>query len=528
MAFSINTNVASLQAQYYLNKTQQFQNKTINEVTSGLRIVNAGDDAAGLAVANSYRSDQAVLTQGVSNLNSANATLQTIDAGMSNIGNLLDRARTLATQSASQTFTGDRTALNNEFQSVLTEINRQAQAIGMNSGGTFNSSTMQVFVGGGRTSGSVTASTNGSVTVDLTKSAVDTNSLGLASNGAAGNVDLRPGGSTNAISTAKGTSNPTTFTFYGNGFTAGQTVVVSATAMDAVNSTDDLVTAINTAIATSNGTNASFAASNIKASVDGSTGFLTFSGSTSFNVAASSSSDEGTALFGTTIVDSSGASAIKVATAFAAMTATDTQTLSFSARNAAGVMQSPINVNLTAGYASAAAAVTYINSQLNGANGMYAVSDDSTHITFMSATNEEFQVTVGAARIAASGVANAVGVNGGALLTQGSATISGNSATDISSQSGAVSAVTALATAVANLGLAQGTVGKHENQLNYATSLASTQLTNLASSESQIRDADLAVQAANLSKAQILSQAGVAALAQANSAPQGVLSLLKG
>ncbi len=82
--------------------------------------------------------------------------------------------------------------------------------------------------------------------------------------------------------------------------------------------------------------------------------------------------------------------------------------------------------------------------------------------------------------------------------------------------------------AVKALGAAQAIVGKSENVMNYATSLASTQLTNLASSESQIRDADLAAQAANLSKAQILSQAGVAALAQANSAPQAVLSLLKG
>jgi flagellin len=85
-----------------------------------------------------------------------------------------------------------------------------------------------------------------------------------------------------------------------------------------------------------------------------------------------------------------------------------------------------------------------------------------------------------------------------------------------------------LASAVQNLGSAQAAVGKGENVLNYASNLASTQLTNLASSESQIRDADLAAQAANLSKAQILSQAGVAALAQANSAPQAILSLLKG
>ena len=73
MSFSINTNVASLQAQNYLAINQTFQDKTINEVTSGLRIVNSGDDAAGLAIANGYRSDEAVLTQGIQNANSGDS-----------------------------------------------------------------------------------------------------------------------------------------------------------------------------------------------------------------------------------------------------------------------------------------------------------------------------------------------------------------------------------------------------------------------------------------------------------------------
>jgi flagellin len=135
VSFSINTNVASLQAQNYLRINSNFQSQTINEVTSGLRIVNSGDDAAGLAVANQFASEEAVLTQGIQNANNGLATLQTIDGGESNIAQLLDRAQTLATESASGTFQGDRSTLNSEFQSVLTEINRQAEAIGMNSGG---------------------------------------------------------------------------------------------------------------------------------------------------------------------------------------------------------------------------------------------------------------------------------------------------------------------------------------------------------------------------------------------------------
>lgn len=99
MAFTINTNIASLQAQDYLRTTNAFQTKTIDRVTSGLRIINSGDDAAGLAIANGYRSNEAVLTQGVRNANDGLSQLQIADGGISNISQLLDRARTLATQS---------------------------------------------------------------------------------------------------------------------------------------------------------------------------------------------------------------------------------------------------------------------------------------------------------------------------------------------------------------------------------------------------------------------------------------------
>ncbi|OYW07662.1 MAG: flagellin, partial [Acidobacteriia bacterium 12-62-4] len=87
-----------------------------------MRIIASGDDAAGLAIANGFRSDQAVLSQGVRNANDGLSTLQTLDGGINNISKLLDRARTLATQSASGTFTGDRGVLNTEFSSVIGEI----------------------------------------------------------------------------------------------------------------------------------------------------------------------------------------------------------------------------------------------------------------------------------------------------------------------------------------------------------------------------------------------------------------------
>jgi flagellin len=257
---SVQTNYASLVAQQNYNANSDFQTKTITAITSGLRINQSGDDAAGLVQANQYRSQVAELSQGVLNANNALSTLQISDGAMSNISTMLDRLKTLATQGASG---GGNNA---EFQSVLTEITREA--------GSVTSAKMSVYVGG--SAGSATPT----VSIDMSKSPVDAAGLGLT---------------------------------------------------------------------------------------------------------------------GATITDST----------------------------------------------TATAAIGLINA------------------------------------------------------------------------------------AVTTLGAAQGIVGAGENDLGYATSLANSQIANTSAAESRIRDADMAAEAANLTKAQVLSQASLAAMAQANAAPQGVLTLLK-
>jgi flagellin len=259
MSFSINTNITSLQAQNYLRINSSFQGKTINEVTSGLRIVNSGDDAAGLAIANGYRSNEAVLTQGIQNANDGLSQLQTADGGLSNISQLLDRARTLATQSASGAFTGDRTVLNSEFQSVLGEIDRQAQAIGLSQGGSL-AKALNVFIGGGQAANGITATANGSIAIDLSQSTVDAQSLGLKgvqATGAAG-TDLGTGSTTsvqnivtNSTNLGSISNNTTVFSFTGPGFsdTAGSNVVKVAVNLTGVTDTNTLVAAVNSAIA---------------------------------------------------------------------------------------------------------------------------------------------------------------------------------------------------------------------------------------------------------------------------------------
>ena len=280
--FSINTNIASLQAQNYLATDENFQNKTINKVTSGLRIVNSGDDAAGLAIANADKSNEAVLTQGIQNASDGLATLQTADSGLSNISQLLDRARTLATESASGAFTGDRGVLNSEFQSVLQEINRQAQAIGLNQGGQF-ATKLSVFVGGGTASGNISASQNGTVSVNLAAATVDAKSLGLQGVQAAGKTGTDIGdGSTTSVQNVLANSsnqtsisnNTTSFTITGPGFSnsTGSNTVKLAVNLTGVTDVNTLVTAINAAIQNAGNSGSqqatAFANANITAAVN--------------------------------------------------------------------------------------------------------------------------------------------------------------------------------------------------------------------------------------------------------------------
>ena len=100
--------------------------------------------------------------------------------------------------------------------------------------------------------------------------------------------------------------------------------------------------------------------------------------------------------------------------------------------------------------------------------------------------------------------------------------------TDVTDATKAGTAITAIDTALASLGTMQGTVGTGQNKLQYGIQLAQSQITSYSAAQSRIRDADVAAEAANLTKAQVLQQASLAAMAQANSAPQAVLALLRG
>lgn len=547
---SIQTNVASLEAQNFVNINTNFQNNTIEQLSSGYRINQSGDDAAGLATANQYAGTVATLTQGVINAGNSGSTLQIADGGISNISTILNRLQTLATESASSTFAGNRTTVNDEYQGLLTEINRQAASIGLNAGGA-NNTKLTTYVGGGDNAA------DSQVSVDLSgaNNAVDSTSLGIgATSVAGGGTTLTGNATTNTVNL-----NNTAVTFLANGVSnvaatqafnfniataTGNTAVavnLTGTAATAVGGGGitgaQAITQLNTALATY-GISASIA-NDGTLQFGGNTAFTVTTGAVTGGTAGTQVAAVGSAAFNTAnyTVDSTtalnGASAPNApvaAGAFSGFTAggTGLETIAFqNAQGTTNVTLSGIANNNAGNATTLTQALQTLNTALNG-TGISAVQNAAgTGVSFQSASSFNINLTAEAADAGGPGTGNLFGT-ATATVNQdvGAVAVTGPAATS-SNTGNAIAALTALTQAITNLGLTQGIVGAGENKLNYATNLAQSQITNFSAAESGIKDANIAQEAANLTKAQVLQQASLAALSQANSAPQAVLTLLK-
>lgn len=486
MSISIQTNTTSLFAEQALNQNMSLENQAIEQLTSGYRINSSGDDAAGLAVANQYRSDIAELQQGVLNASNGTSTLQIVDGGLNNISTILDRLETLATESASATFAGDRNTLNEEYQSLTQEITRQANNIGLAAGGQYNT-VNSVFIGGGNNAA------NGKISIDLSgaQNQVDAAGLGLATTSVgAGGTELTLG-TPNAVrldapgATFVGAAAQTfTFNVYSSNGGA-QTATVSVGGSGAL-SESQVLSSLNSQL-TQYG---------ITAFV-GSDGQLGFGGGTPFTVKTTTTSANPIA--------TSGAEATNTGVYEADGATTSLfpgETLTFQNGQGTASVALLATDNL-------ASALSKINSKTSSL-GIYAIANAAgTGISIQSVNNFTVSSTSGAGVLASTTPATNAPTSGG--------TVTGN----------AVAALAAITSAIQALGLVQGRVGAGENLLNYASALANSQITNFSSAQSAIRDADVATAAANLTKAQTLLQSSIAALAQANAAPSAILKLLQ-
>jgi flagellin len=125
MALVINTNIMSLNAQRYLAGNSEALSKSVRRLSSGLRITSGADDAAGLAISDKITAHVRSITVAIRNAQDGISLLQTAEGALGEIGNILARMRELAEQAASGTLgDSDRSALDNEYQQLKSEIDR--------------------------------------------------------------------------------------------------------------------------------------------------------------------------------------------------------------------------------------------------------------------------------------------------------------------------------------------------------------------------------------------------------------------
>lgn len=162
MALGINTNIASINAQNQLGKSQSTNTQALERLSSGLRINSAKDDAAGLAISTRFDAQIRGLTVAQRNANDGISMMQTAEGGLDETVNNLQRMRELAVQAANGTIqdTGDRESLDAEFQARLSEIDRVATQTTFNGINVLDGSTASVDI-------QVGADANQTITVDL-------------------------------------------------------------------------------------------------------------------------------------------------------------------------------------------------------------------------------------------------------------------------------------------------------------------------------------------------------------------------
>jgi flagellin len=165
MALTILNNISALTAENSLSNTQMNLQKTLTQLSTGLKINTGSDDSAGLSIANGMQANIAALTQSQQNANNGVGLLQTADGALSQVTTLLNRAVTLATEASSGNLgTSQSSALNTEFQSILTEVNQIGNTTNFNGQNVFSNNSPTTFTSTQASLATTTALTNGSKT----------------------------------------------------------------------------------------------------------------------------------------------------------------------------------------------------------------------------------------------------------------------------------------------------------------------------------------------------------------------------
>ena len=480
MASFINTNLASLNAQRNLTTSQSGLATSLQRLSSGLRINSAKDDAAGLAISERLTSQINGSDQAGRNANDGISLAQTAEGDLAQIGNNLQRIRELAVQSANgSNSASDRASINNEAKSLAAEIDRVAQNSSFNGNklldGTFNAQSFQVGANG---------TANDQVTISSIASARTT---ALGGSGTSTSTTTTGGSTTAALAAGELTL---------NGFQVGASSIGAAAGQTAA-SAFSIAAAIN-AVSSQSGVTATAQATSVTGATGASSTAVTSGSSLTINnVVVGDIAAGGTAAGQGANV----AAAINLVSSKSGVTATADAVTGAVTLSAADGRDVDIGTGFTTTNSGLTSAITHGKIKLD--------SNNSAGINVSGGTP-----------------ANA-GLTAGQTTASTTLTVSSISSIDLTTASGATNALAAIDGALATINSSRASLGAVQNRFASVVTSLQTTSENLSASRSRIQDTDFASETAKLTRGQILQQAGTAMLAQANSLPNGVLSLLR-
>ena len=497
----INTNVASLNAQRNLNTSQTSLSNSLQRLSSGLRINSAKDDAAGLAISERFTAQIRGLNQAGRNANDGISLSQTAEGGLSTSGDLLQRIRELAVQSANgSNSASDRQSLQQEVSQLAQELNRVATTTQFNG---------QNVLDGSLASAQFQVGANANQTI----------SFGIASAKAAdiGNYGLKSAsgaGTSSAATTAAGAA--------ANSNLAAQTLTIAG------NGTSDTVsvTAGQSAKTVADNINTKSATTGVKASAQTAATLsnLQTAGTLTFNLSGSN----GTAVsIGATVSSTSDLSPL--AAAINAQTAATGITATVNAGTVTLASKDGYDIKIENLSNSAGAGGTI---DLQGLDPFASTTTTSgAAVTLGAAAGSDSSTVGGQLKFSASSGYTVTTDTANTLFaaaTPQTSSLASVSLIDVSTVTGATDALAVVDAALTSISNSRASLGALQSRFTSTISSLQTTAENLTAARSRIQDTDFAAETANLTRGQILQQAGTAMLAQANSLPNGVLALLRG
>jgi len=501
MASIINTNVSSLTAQRNLTTSQSDLSRAIQRLSSGLRINSAKDDAAGLAISERFTSQIRGLNQAARNANDGISLAQVTEGALGSAGNILQRIRELAVQSANASNSaGDRQALNQEVGQLVAELDRIATSTEFNGqkllDGTFGTAQFQVGANANQVIVAATA-----------------------------NLRTNVYGNNQIAGTGAGAQAATTNTnaFGTNGVVAGQLAINGA-----LGSASITVALNESTKVTADAVNAQAAKTGVTATAR-TTALLAFPSAGAYSLALRSD-NASNEIISFSITGTGGSDGLSAAVAAINEKSSKTGiTAQLNEAQTGIVLSNNTGNNILVGDTTGSnAGVATIQKMTVDTAG--ALNTVGTAGSLAVDANADFVVTSGYLTLDSdkSYAINATTTNAlGATGSTGS-TLKKVSELDITTFNKATDALKTVDSALAFISGERAKLGALQSRFESAISSLNITSENLSASRSRIQDADFAAETAALSRAQILQQAGTAMVAQANQIPQGVLQLLQG